>query len=108
MTPALDELDPEDLPDVDDLDDPDDEPTRAPRRVSRHKQARAAIRHDRSDTRDALCELVRDALGVKIGHDLDRFDVALDHLDTIASNLDDLRTAIAAEHATTTHQDNQP
>lgn len=116
MTHALDELDPDDVPDLDpddpdadDLDDlDDDEPTRAPRRVSRHEQARRATRHDRSATRDALCELVRDALGAKIGHDVDRLDVALDHLDTLAANLDDLRTAIAAEHTTTTTQENQP
>lgn len=101
MTHALDELDPDDVPDVDDLDDL--EPTRAPRRVSRHEQARGTTRHDRSATRDALCQLVRDALGVKIGH-----DVALDHLDNIATNLDDLRAAIAAEHTTTTPQENRP
>lgn len=106
MTHARDGLDPDDLPDVDDLDDLDDEPTRVPRRVSRHEQARRATRHDRSATRDALCELVRDALGVKIGHDVDRLDVALDHLDAIATTLDDLRTAIAAEHATTTPHEN--
>lgn len=113
MTHALDEqLDPDDVPDVDDLDDDlddlDDEPTRAPRRVSRHELARRTTRHNRSATRDALCELVRDALGAKIGHDVDRLDVALDHLNTLAANLDDLRTAIAAEHTTTTTQENQP
>lgn len=119
MTHPLDELDElDDVPDLDvdeleqldphDVDDQDDEPPPAPRRVSRPEQARRDTRHDRSATRDALCELVRDALGVKIGHDVDRLDVALDHLDTIATNLDDLRAAIAAEHTTTTPQENQP
>lgn len=81
------------------LDEPDDEPTRAARRGGRP---------DRSTTRDALCELVRDALGAKIGHDVDHIDVALYHLDTIAANLHTLRTAVAAEHATTTPRRNQP
>lgn len=116
MTHSLDELDElDDVPDLDvdeleqlDVDDQDDEPGPAPRRVSRPEQARRDTRHDRSATRDALCGLVRDALGVKIGHDVDRLDVALDHLDTIAANLDDLRTTLAAEHAATTPHQDQP
>jgi hypothetical protein len=119
-THALDELD--DLPDLDDLeqldphelddqehDDPlDDDPAPAPRLTNRPEQARRTSRHDRSATRDALCELVRHALGVKIGHDVDRLDVALDHLDTIAANLNHLRATITTEHATRPQQDTQP
>ncbi len=45
------------------------------------------------------------ALGAKIGHDVDRLDVALDHLATIAANL---RTALTTEHATRPRQDTQP
>ena len=115
---ALDELD--DLPDLDDDLEPydadqdqdddglDDEPTPAPRHDSRPQRARRTSRHDRTATRDALCDLVRDALGAKIGHDVDRLAVALDHLDTIAANLDTLRAAIAAEQTTSTRQDTQP
>jgi hypothetical protein len=107
MTHTLDELD--ELDDVPDLDDPHDhEPAPAPRRVSRPEQARRHTRHDRSATRDALCELVRHALGAKIGHDVDRLDVALDHLATIAANLDNLRTALTTEQTTDTRQDDQP
>lgn len=118
MTHPLDEL--EELDDVPDLNideleqldpldvDNQDEPAPAPRRVSRPEQARRDTRHDRSATKDALCELVRHALGAKIGHDVDRLDVALDHLDTVAAHLDGLRTALTAEHAATTPHQDQP
>lgn len=119
MTHPLDELEElDDVPDLEvdeleqldrhDVDNQDDEPAPAPRRVSRPEPARRDTRHDRSATKDALCELVQHALGAKIGHDVDRLDVALDHLNTVAANLDDLRTALTAEHAATTPHQDQP
>ena len=78
-----------------------------PHRIRRDRAQRDAGTN-RTATKDALCELVRDALGAKIGHDVARLDVALDHLDTIAANLAGLRATLATEQTSRHRQDHQP
>ncbi len=89
-----------------DQDDHNDPPAPAPR--TRRERAHRDTRSQRTATKDALCDLIREALGAKIGHDVDRLDVALDHLDNIAANLPTLRATIATEHANRPRQDDQP
>ncbi|WP_395695048.1 hypothetical protein [Nocardioides sp.] len=113
MTHALHELDDLEPLGTDlelELDEPeqqeqhlDDPPPR-----TRRDRARHDARTNRTATKDALCELVRDALGAKIGHDVDRLAVALDHLDNIAANLANLRATLAAEQTNQPRQDHQP
>lgn len=93
---------------LDDLPDLDDDRNPAPPPLSRTEQARRATKHNRSTTREHLLELVDDALGAKLAHDVGRLAIALDHLDTIAANLDTLRATIAAEQTTRRRQDTHP